>query len=44
MKQLRDLLGIEEAGKFLETPFRRYVGDLAVGGNCEILVAERGAD
>ncbi len=44
MRQLRDLLGIEEAGKFLETPFRRYVGDLAVGGNCEILVAERRTD
>ena len=44
MRQLRDALGIESAERFLESPFRRYVGDLAVGGNCEILVAEKGAD
>jgi hypothetical protein len=41
MRQLRDDLGIEEAAKFIDAPFRRYRGDLAVGGNAEILVAER---
>ena len=41
MRQLRDELGIVEAESFLEAPFRRYIGDLAVGGNCEVLVAER---
>jgi hypothetical protein len=41
LRQLRDELGIEEAMKFIDTPFRRYRGDLAVGGNAEILIAEK---
>jgi formylmethanofuran dehydrogenase subunit C len=40
LRQLRDQLGIEEASKFLETPFKRYRGDIAIGGNAEILIAE----
>jgi len=32
---------LEEAGKFIDAPFRRYRGDTAVGGNAEILVAEK---
>ena len=41
LRQLRDDLGIEEAGEHLETRFRRYRGDIAVGGTGEILVAEK---
>ncbi|MGD2200807.1 MAG: formylmethanofuran dehydrogenase subunit C [Candidatus Bathyarchaeota archaeon] len=41
LRQLRDELGIQEAGEFLETPFRRYRGDIAVGGTGEILIAEK---
>lgn len=41
MRQLRDELGIEEAGGFLEASFKRYRGDAAVGGTGEILVAEK---
>jgi formylmethanofuran dehydrogenase subunit C len=41
MRQLKDDLGIEEAADFIDARFRRYRGDLAVGGNAEILVAER---
>ena len=41
MRQLRDELGIEEAGEFLEASFRRYRGDAAAGGTGEILVAEK---
>jgi formylmethanofuran dehydrogenase subunit C len=41
LRQLRDQLGIEEAGEYLGTSFRRYRGDLAVGGSGEILVAEK---
>ena len=41
LRQLRDQLGIAEAGEYLETSFRRYRGDLAVGGSGEILVAEK---
>jgi formylmethanofuran dehydrogenase subunit C len=40
LRQLRDQLGIEIAGEHLETSFRRYRGDLAVGGTAEILIAE----
>ena len=39
--QLRDQLGIAEAGEYLDTSFGRYRGDLAVGGTGEILVAEK---
>ena len=41
LRQLRDQLGIAEAGEYLDTSFRRYRGDLAVGGTGEILVAEK---
>lgn len=41
LRQLRDQLGIEQAGEYLQTSFRRYRGDLAVGGLGEILVAEK---
>ncbi|MDH5201416.1 MAG: formylmethanofuran dehydrogenase subunit C [Candidatus Bathyarchaeota archaeon] len=40
LRQMRDDLGIEEATNFIDAPFRRYRGDLAVGGNAEILIAE----
>jgi len=40
LRQLRDQLGVEVAGEHLETSFRRYRGDIAVGGTAEILVAE----
>ncbi|UCH57053.1 MAG: formylmethanofuran dehydrogenase subunit C [Candidatus Bathyarchaeota archaeon] len=41
LRQLREELGIERATEFLEASFRRYRGDVAVGGNGEILVAVR---
>jgi formylmethanofuran dehydrogenase subunit C len=41
LRQLRDQLGIEAAGKYLEASFRRYRGDIAVGGTGEILIAEK---
>ncbi len=41
LRQLKDALGVDEAGKFIDASFRRYRGDLSVGGNGEILVAER---
>ena len=41
LRQLRVQLGIAEAGEYLDTSFRRYRGDLAVGGTGEILVAEK---
>ncbi len=41
LRQMKDALGVDEAGKFIDASFRRYRGDLAVGGNGEILVAER---
>ena len=41
LRQMRDKLGIEEAMSFVDAPFRRYRGDLAVGGNAEILIAEK---
>ena len=40
LRQLRDQLGIEAAGKYLDTSFRRYRGDIAIGGTAEILIAE----
>ena len=40
LRQLRDQLGIEVAGKYLDASFRRYRGDIAVGGTAEILVVE----
>lgn len=41
LRQLRDQLGIAEAGEYLDASFGRYRGDLAVGGTGEILVAEK---
>jgi len=41
LRQMRDELGIEESMNFIDAPFRRYRGDLAVGGNAEILIAEK---
>jgi formylmethanofuran dehydrogenase subunit C len=40
LRQLRDQLGIEAAGEYLEASFKRYRGDIAVGGTAEILVLE----
>jgi len=40
LRELRDELEIHEAGKFLDASFKRYRGDMAVGGNGEILIAE----
>ena len=40
LRQLSENLGIETA-KYLDKPMRRYRGDLAVGGNAEILVLEK---
>ena len=40
LRELRDGLGVQGAEKFLDAPFRRYLGDTAVGGNGEILIAE----
>ncbi|MGD2142149.1 MAG: formylmethanofuran dehydrogenase subunit C [Candidatus Bathyarchaeota archaeon] len=39
--QLKNRLGIEVADRFLDTPFSRYRGDISVGGNAEILIAEK---
>jgi len=41
LRELRDALGIKEAEGFIDAPFRRYRGDIAVGGEGEILIAER---
>jgi formylmethanofuran dehydrogenase subunit C len=40
LKQLSENLGIDTT-RYIEKPMRRYRGDLAVGGNAEILVAEK---
>jgi formylmethanofuran dehydrogenase subunit C len=39
MKQLYEKLGVSMAAQYIDTPLKRYRGDLAVGGNAEILVA-----
>ena len=39
LQQLSENLGVKEAAKFMDTPFERYSGDLACGGNNEIFVA-----
>lgn len=41
LRQLKDQLGVGEAGKYVDASFRRYRGDLAVGGKGEILVVEK---
>ena len=40
LKEMAEKLGIKKASKFKDTRFIRYRGDLAVGGNSEILVAK----
>jgi formylmethanofuran dehydrogenase subunit C len=40
LRQLAETLNVEEALRYLDKPLRRYRGDLAVGGNAEILIAE----
>lgn len=39
LKQLTENLGVD-ASRFIDKPMKRYRGDLALGGNSEILVAE----
>ena len=39
LKELYEKLGLSIATQFIDTPMKRYRGDLAVGGNAEILVA-----
>ncbi len=39
LQQLSENLGVKEAAKFMDTPFERFSGDLACGGNNEIFVA-----
>jgi len=38
LKELYEKLGLSTAAQFIDTPMKRYRGDLAVGGNAEILV------
>jgi len=40
MQQIK-ALGVKEADSFIDTPIKRYRGDLAVGGNAELLVYEK---
>ncbi|MBN2334947.1 formylmethanofuran dehydrogenase subunit C [Candidatus Bathyarchaeota archaeon] len=40
LRRLAETLNVEEALRFIDTPLRRYRGDLAVGGKAEILIAE----
>jgi len=40
LRQLAETLNVDEALRYLDKPLRRYRGDLAVGGNAEILIAE----
>jgi formylmethanofuran dehydrogenase subunit C len=40
LKEMTEKLGIKKASKFKDTHYLRYRGDLAVGGNSEILVAK----
>jgi len=40
LRQLAETLNVGEALRYLDEPLRRYRGDLAVGGNAEILIAE----
>jgi len=39
LRELSENLGIDEATQFIGTPLKRYRGDMAVGGNAEILLA-----
>jgi len=39
LKELYEKLGLSVATQFIDTPMKRYRGDLAVSGNAEILVA-----
>ena len=40
LRQLAETLNVGEALRYLDKPLRRFRGDLAVGGNAEILIAE----
>lgn len=40
MKELSEKLGISKANEYKHVAFERYRGDLAVGGNSEILIAK----
>ena len=40
MQQIK-ALGVKEADSFIDTPIKRYRGDLAVGGNAELLIYEK---
>lgn len=42
LRELSENLGIDEAIKFIGTPLNRYKGDMSVGGNAEILLAQKG--
>jgi formylmethanofuran dehydrogenase subunit C len=39
LNQLVNQFGVTEAEKFMETPFKRYHGDIAAGGTSEIFIA-----
>jgi formylmethanofuran dehydrogenase subunit C len=39
LKQLYERLGVTMVSQLIDTPMKRYRGDLAVGGNAEILVS-----
>lgn len=41
LKQLVENLGIREANQYMNKQFRNFKGDLSVGGNFELLVAEQ---
>ena len=41
LMQLGGKLGINEALEFIDVPFRRYRGDIAVGGNSELLIVKK---
>jgi formylmethanofuran dehydrogenase subunit C len=42
--QLKNKLGIDKAAKYYKTPMKRYRGDLAIGGNAEIFIADQPND
>lgn len=42
LRELSGKLGLEEATRFIGAPLSRYRGDMAVGGNAEILLAQKG--
>ncbi len=40
LRRLAETLNVGEALRYMDKPLRLYRGDLAVGGNAEILIAE----